>query len=201
MNIISTLLELYNDNLVRAIVITCCLLLIFSLLIWVSIIDIKRKTITFWKMLIVGFSIIISPIIGAFFCGCGLLKWILLISIPIYIFFLFINIKFNHDKFIGKADMDILYSIFSINIAYGIWLYIVSDNMTVFGIRFANIWYITFLYLVLGGLLFIFITIIIFIIKRIFLKKPFNNIMKTRLPVIIMFTPACIAVPLTIMLS
>ena len=201
MGIFYNLRDLYNTDLTRAIVITIGLLIILGLTIWVSIIDLKKKSITFWKMLIVGFSILIMPIVGAFFCGCYLLKFILLLSIPIYIFFLFINIKFNHDKFIGKGDMDILYSIFSLMISYSVWLYITSDDKSVFAIRLGHAWYLLFLYLLIGGLIFILLTIINFVIRNIFLKQTFKELVRTQVPVIAMFIPACITMPLLVMVS
>lgn len=201
MGIFYNLRDLYNIDLTRAIIITIGLLIILGLTIWVSVIDLKKKSITFWKMLIVGFSILIIPIIGAFFCGCYLLKFILLLSIPIYIFFLFINIKFNNDKFIGKGDMDILYSIFSLMISYSIWLYITSDDKSVFAIRLGHAWYLLFLYLLIGGLIFILLTIINFVIRKVFLGQTFKELVRTQVPVIAMFIPACITMPLLVMVS
>lgn len=201
MGIFYNLRDLYNTDLTRAIIITIGLLIILGLTIWVSIIDLKKKSITFWKMLIVGFSILIIPIIGAFFCGCYLLKFILLLSIPIYIFFLFINVKFNNDKFIGKGDMDILYSIFSLMISYSIWLYITSDDKSVFAIRLGHAWYLLFLYLLIGGLIFILLTIINFVIRKVFLGQTFKELVRTQVPVIAMFIPACITMPLLVMVS
>ena len=201
MGIFYTLGDLYSSNIIRAVVITAGLILILGLMLWVSFVDLIKKKITFWKLLITGLSIIIVPIIGAFFCGCYLLKYFLLFSIPIYALFLFINIKFNHDKFIGKGDMDILYSLFSIMITYSAWLYKISDDNTIFGIKVAHAWYLLFLYLLIGGLIFILLTIINFVIRRVFMNQTFKELVKTQVPVIAMFIPACILIPLMIMIS
>lgn len=177
------------------------LAVIFVLLLWVSIIDIKKQSITFWKMLIASFSTLLMPLIVSFFCGCSDLKWFLMGAIVIWILFLYINIKFNKDKFVGKADIDLLSALFAENLMFSSWMIKVL-NPNIVWIRITHAWYSFFLYLLMGAIVYIVIFLIVFTFKAIFGKASFRDLIRgTKVSVIPMLMPVSIMIPAMIMMS
>lgn len=201
MGIFYRLIDLFETDFTRAAVATAGILLLIGLLSWISIIDIKRKSITFWKMLVVGFAEIMVCFIGSFFCGCGILKWFILGSLPIWLFILFINVKFNKDRFIGKADIDLLSALFAELIVYSMWIYKVSANSQIAWVKISHVWYLSFLYLLIGALIFTGIVLAIFLIRKLVFKTSLKELVKSKVSVIPMFVPVSIAIPLIILLS
>lgn len=191
---------LYSENLIRAIFATVGMVAIFGLLLWVSIIDVKKMSVTFWKMLVAGFSTIFFPIITSLFCGCWKLPVYLAAAIPLWFFLLYINIKFNLDRFIGKADIDLLSAILAEMIMYSIWMFRTLES-TIAAAQVMHFWYSGFLYLLLGSIAFVVIVSIIILIKFIKSgKKSFmKNVKDTRVSVIPMLMPVCLIIPYIIM--
>lgn len=175
--------------------------IIFLLLLWVSIIDIKKQSITFWKMLVASSSTILLPIVVSLFCGCKYLKWFLIGALFLWVFLLFINIKFNKDKFVGKADIDLLSALFAENVMFSLWMFTVLDPNVVW-IRITHAWYSFFLYLLLGSVVYIIIFLLVFLIKVILKKSTFKELIKgTKVSVIPMLMPISIMIPYMIMVS
>ena len=201
MEIFKELLSLKSENLLRFCIISIGFLVILGLLIWVSIIDIKKKSITFYKMLIASSSTIIIPFIASFFCGCPILKWFILGSLLLWVLFLFINIKFNKDKFIGKADIDLLSALFAECLMCSFWMYCVLDHTFVW-IKILNLWYGAVFYFIIGSLAYLVLFLLYFFVKSVILKRDsFLRLLKgTKISVIPMLIPISVMVPLTIML-
>lgn len=177
------------------------MVIIFLFLLWVSIIDIKKQSITFWKMLVASFSVILMPLIVSFFCGCKDLKWFLMGAIVLWIFLLFLNVKFNKDRFVGKADIDLLSALFAENVMFCAWMFKVLDPNVVW-IRITHAWYSFFLYLLIGAIIYIILFLIAFTIKVIMKKATFKELIKgTKVSVIPMLMPISIMVPYMIMVS
>lgn len=177
------------------------IIVIFLMLSWISIIDIKKQKITFWKMLLASSSTIIMPLIMSFFCGCHYLKWFLMGSLLLWVGFLYFNIKYNKDKFVGKADIDLISAVFAEGIMFSGWMLFVVDPQYVW-IRITHFWYSGFLYLLIGSLIFLAFFLIVFAYYVITGKKNFKELLKgTKISVIPMLMPACIMIPYFVMVS
>lgn len=194
------LIYLYENNLTRAIAVTVGLLIIIGMLLWVSIIDIQKHYIKFKCMLIASSSIIIIPFIASFFCGCKLLKWCILGSFILWFAFLFWNIVKNNDKFVGKADIDLLSALFSETIMFSVWQFIVNEEYP--DLYIIKTWYSLFTYLLIGGIFYVILYLLIFTYKKIVKKQKLMQMIKeTKVPVIPMFLPACIMMSYIFMTS
>lgn len=198
---LNTLLEMYSTDMTRAIVITACMVVTFCLLSWVSWIDIKKKSITFWKMLVASSSVIICPFIAAFFCDCRLLKWMFLSAFVIWAALLFFNIKLNKDKFIGKADIDLLTAMLSVLISHSAWLLITTDETTIAWMLITQSFIIVFGWLTIGSVTYM-AGFLLYIIFRIATKKStFKEIIKTKVSVIPMIMPAALVMTYYLMIQ
>lgn len=194
------LIYLYENNLTRAIAVTVGLLIIIGMLLWISIIDIQKHYIKFKYMLIASSSIIIIPFIASFFCGCKLLKWCILGSFILWFAFLFWNIVKNNDKFVGKADIDLLSALFSETIMFSVWQFIVNEEYP--DLYIIKTWYSLFTYLLIGGIFYVILYLLIFTYKKIVKKQKLIQMIKeTKVPVIPMFLPACIMMSYIFMTS
>ena len=194
------LIYLYENNLTRAIAVTVGLLIIIGMLLWISIIDIQKHYIKFKYMLIASSSIIIIPFIASFFCGCILLKWCILGSFILWFAFLFWNIVKNNDKFVGKADIDLLSALFSETIMFSVWQFIVNEEYP--DLYIIKTWYSLFTYLLIGGIFYVILYLLIFTYKKIIKKQKLMQMIKeTKVPVIPMFLPACIMMSYIFMTS
>ena len=194
------LIYLYENNLTRAIAVTIGLLIIIGMLLWISIIDIQKHYIKFKYMLIASSSIIIIPFIASFFCGCKLLKWCILCSFILWFAFLFCNIVKNNDKFVGKADIDLLSALFSETVMFSVWQFIVNKEYP--DLYIIKTWYSLFTYLLIGGIFYVILYLLIFTYKKIVKKQKLIQMIKeTKVPVIPMFLPACIMMSYIFMTS
>lgn len=183
----------------RGYAVLASLVIIFLLLVWVSIIDIQKKSITFWKMLIVSSSTIILPLIISLFCGCSYLRYFLASALILWLLLLYLNIQYNNDAFVGKADIDLLSALFSLNIAFCAWMYFTSDVKFVF-IQITNAWYLFFLYLTLGAIFYLILFLFIFSFQVLFKKATFKQLIKgTKISVIPMLIPISVMIPYMIM--
>ena len=200
----SGLIELFNENIIRAVITTIGMIVILSLLCWVSIIDIKKKSVTFWKMIVVGASIILMPFIESFFTGCWLLPVCLFGALILWFVLLYLNVKFNKDKFVGKADVDLLMAVFSELVMYSIWMLLTID-LDIALIQINHLWYSAFLYLLIGSLIFMFVIFLIFFIKKFIMRRKdytFRKLIKeTKVSVIPMLVPVCLIAPYMIMVK
>lgn len=201
---VSALNEMLKSNPPRAWAIVIVMFFVFIMLLWVSIIDIKRQSIVFWKMLISSSSIILGPLIVSFFYRCknlGTMKWYIMLSIPAWFLLLYINVKRNRDRFMGRADVDLLSAIFSLGVCYSIWLSTVLPRETVV-IKILGFWYRALGYLILGGLVYIGIFIVMLFIKVFIKKQKIRDLMKnTKVSIIPMFMPVSLAVPYMVLMS
>lgn len=185
----------------RAYGVIASMLVILASLIWVSWIDIKKQKITFWKMLISSSTTIIMPLIMSFFCGCHYLKWFLMAALLLWVAFLYLNIRFNKDKFVGKADIDLLSALFAEGIAFSAWMFVVLDSQYVW-IRITHFWYSGFLYLLIGSLIFLAFFLIFFAFHVLIGKKNFRDLLKgTKISVLPMLMPVSVMIPYLIMVS
>lgn len=200
MKIFDNLIQLLKDGKLQGYFTLASLIIILSLMIWISISDLKRKSVTFWKMLVASGSTIILPFITSFTCGCGKLKWFLLASIPLWFLFLFINIKKNKDKVIGRADVDLLSALISESLMYSIWLYTILDA-NVRWIRITQVWYNLFLYIVLGAIAYLLIFLVVFGIAIATKKKTVKEVLKAKISAIPMFIPVSLMIPYMFMIS
>lgn len=195
----NNLIDLFSSNPIRAYLITFSMIIIFLLLLWVSYIDIKKQCVTFWKMLIVSSSTILFPIILSFFCGCKYLKWFLIFSLILWILLLYLNVKFNKDKFVGKADIDLLSALFSETIMFCVWMFFILDKNIVW-IRVTHVWYSFFLYLLLGSIIYILLFLCVFSVKVFNKKVTFKELIKgTKISVIPMLIPISLMIPYIVM--
>ena len=198
------LVNLFQTNAPRATAILITMVIVFCLLLWVSIIDVRRKTITFWKMLVASSSIILMPIIVSLFYTCeklGTMKWSLMAAIPIWIFILFLNIKFNKDRFMGRADIDLLSAILSVGICYSYWLSTVLEPEVV-AIRITSFWYKSLGFLLVGALIYLAIFVFMVLTKVMMKKLTMKELMKsTKICIIPMFMPISVMVPYMILMS
>ena len=197
---------MYATNAPRAIGILVLDAIVFGLLLWVSIIDIKKMSVTFYKMLLASGSTIACPLAISLFYWCDALtglKWYLMAAVPLWFLLLYWNIKRNRDKFMGRADVDLLTALLSEGVCYSLWLLNSMDasaammHITAFWHRFAG-------YLAAGGLAFLVIVMVILGIKCIKsggAMSMFYAIKSTRISIIPMFMPVAVMIPLDIMLS
>lgn len=183
----------------RGVGIIISMLIILGLMIWITIDDVKKMKIKFWKILVATSSTILCPLVMSLFCGCKYLKFFLLGSILIWFLFLLINIKFNNSKIIGKADIDIMSAIISENLMCTLWLLYVEPQYA--SIKITALWYNTFLYLMLGSIIFMIIVILILIVLRVFFKKKYAvlYVLRKKLPVIPLLIPMAVMAPYFIM--
>lgn len=200
----NAMISLFQTNTPRAIAILIAMIIVFCLLLWVSVIDIKKQSITFWKMLIASSSVIICPFIVSLFYTCeklGGMKWSIIFAIPIWFLFLFINIKKNKDKFMGKADIDLLSAIFSVGICYSYWLSTVLEAEVVI-IRITAFWYKILGFLLAGALIYLIIFVFLIFTRVISKRQTIKGLMKnTKISVIPMFMPAAVMVTFMILMS
>lgn len=194
------LIDLFNTNLPRAISTVISLIAILGTLVWISILDIKRKSVTFWKLLISGGLIIVGPLVTSLFCGCRLLPLFIIGSLVLWCVFLFLNIKYNHDKIVGKADIDLVTAPISLLIGYIIWMFKTIDS-DIAGVQVSALLYKAFGYFLIGALVFTIIVIISFVIKHFTNKETKLKTLfkKTKVSVIPMLAPFCLVVPYMVM--
>lgn len=198
-NLLYPLNEMHKEgNDTRAIVVIIGTLVIFAFMVWISIIDIKKKSVTFWKMILASSMTIIVPFVASFFCGCWKLKLFIISSLILWILFLAMNIKFNKDKYIGKADVDLLSAIFSESIAVSLWMMLTIEEYA--WLQVTKLWYMIFLYMLVGALIFIVVVLIHSIIKSIITgKNMLSIIVHEKLSVIPMFILVAVMIPYNIM--
>jgi hypothetical protein len=198
------LIQMFQTNAPRATAVTIAMVIIFAGLLWVSIIDIKRRSVTFWKMLIASGLTIVCPLIVSLFYNCNdlkAMKWYLAISIPLWFFMLFINIKLNKDKFMGKADIDLLTALASMGICYSVWLWTILPPETV-TIRITAFWYKSLGFLLMGAIVYL-IIFMFMVMKRVIIgKQKIRDLVKgTKISIIPMFMPISVMMPYMIMMS
>lgn len=176
------------------------LCIILGLMLWVSIIDIKKMSVTFWKMLITSSSIIICPLIWSFFCGCPYLKYFLMSALILWVLFLIININFNKNKILGQADVDLTSAIVSECIMTSAWMIYVKKDFP--ELEITHLWMLFVLYFLIGSLMLLFLIILKFSISWITRnsRSPLKELRHKKIPAIPMFIPMAIMIPYNIMI-
>lgn len=206
MGVLESLVELYQTNLPRAIGVTLFELLVLCSIVWVSICDIRSKKIKFWKMLIAGASILTGPTIMSLFYNCSemkTMKMFIPFSWLIWLVLLYLNIHFNKDRFMGKADIDLLSAVFALGLTFSVWSFNTGVEMesSVSAINVTTFWYRCLGYTLLGALVYLVIFTIVAIykigIKKVDRKKWTKD---TRISVIPMFLPLCMMAPYLVMI-
>lgn len=91
------------------------IMLIFTTIVmlaylYVIYLDLKSREMYFWVPFLAGNLNFILPGIALFFFGPRKVVLALLIGFVLWYIFLFLDAKFNKEKFIGRADMVILYA-------------------------------------------------------------------------------------------
>lgn len=196
--------EYFNFTSLLGIVSIIIGLIMLGLLLWVSILDIKYKKVAFWKLLIAGFAIIMEPTLFHLTHSNWSLSFYLLGSIILFAFIIFLNLMFNNQKFVGKADIDILAAPISITAMYSLYLNFEGGDFANLGILY--IWY-QLVQIMAVGLVGVFALYIIFALIRNALKGEFSVVklfvfMKgAKIPVVPMLVPACVLMPLMIALT
>lgn len=198
------LFEMFQSNPPRAAAVTVAMVVVLGLLLWVSVIDVRKRSITFWKMLIASGSIIAAPLLVSLFYSCerlGSLKWFMMAAIPLWFFFLYLNVKINKDKFMGKADIDLLSAIFAVGICYSIWLSRVVEAEAV-TIRITAFWYRSLGFLLLGALVYLAIFVVLVFARVVTKKQTLKELVKsTKISIIPMFMPVSVMVPYMILMT
>ena len=187
-----------NTDPIRGYMVMGSMIIILAFMIWVSAIDIKKKSITFWKMLLASSTTILCPLFTSFFCGCKHLKFFLMGALVLWIILLAFNVFTNKSKFIGKADIDLLSALFAETIMFSFWLGKVIESQYL-SIRLTQVWYTFFLYLVLGAIMYVLFFVIYFGYKLIRKKMTFKEMMKTKIAVVPMLVPMAVMIPYMIM--
>lgn len=196
--------EMVNTNPTRATAVTVIGVVVFAFMLWVSVIDVIHKSIVFWKMLISSSTIILGPTIISLFYTCNELKsmkWFLIMSIPVWFIMLYLNVRFNREKFIGKADLDLLSAVLSIGLTYSFWvMHKLGSGAGL--IKVTEFWYRTMSYLLMGCMVYIAVFIVVLSYKILIKKLTPGVVMKTtKISVIPMFMPMAVAVPVMIACS
>lgn len=179
------------------------LLVDLGLLIHISICDIKRKSVTFWKVLLTGSMLIIGPLVMSLFYNCeGLrdLKLFMPRAFIYYIVLLYLNIKFNRDSFMGKADVDLLAAVASLGVAWSQWAFSAYEA-EVAAIRVTAFWYSVLGYLLVGALAYL-VVFFIFVLRLVTTgKKTIRELMHdTTISLIPMFVPVSLATTALVMM-
>lgn len=198
------LVHMWSTNVLRAAGVTIMMCVTLALLIWVSLIDVKKQSITFWKMLLSSSMVILGPSVISLFYTCEALstmKGYLWSAFGIWIFLLFLNIKLNRDRFMGKADIDLLSAILAVGISYSMWLRSVSSSDGSV-LRIAGFWYSVLGWLLLGALVYLAIFLLL-VFKRVIrggctVKQLLHD---TRISIIPMFIPVSVMTPYIIAMS
>lgn len=200
---INILTHMFQTNIPRAVAVLSGFLIISSLLLWVTIIDLKYKKIKIWKMYSASSSILLVPFIISLFYNCEKLKnlrYYLFASLFLFAFLLFLNEILNSGKFVGKADVDVIAAIFSQGLMYSFWMGSIQDNF-VFS-KIIYYWYSVFLYLLIASLIILLIVIFygIFIVAT--KKKTLREFVKTtKWPTLGVFVMTSVYSSLVIMVS
>lgn len=161
------------------------LIIIFGMMCWVSYQDIRNQKITFWKLILTGFVSIFLPFVYSFMSGNGFNQILAYgLSIPMYIFLLSVNYNCNKDRFIGKADIDIISAQISLSLAATFWQ-IRSNSGILLKMNISYIWLNFLFYLTVGLALGAVVFLLWFGIEMIKGNKNIFLLMKdTRVPVL-----------------
>ena len=204
MPIFSLLFDMFQTNPPRAWAITAIEILVLASVLWVSITDIKYKKIAFWKMLVAGAMVVIGPVILSFFYRCeelGTLHKYLIWAVPMWAALLYLNIRFNKDRFMGKADVDLLSAVFSLGVTFSFWHFSIQEDSSIAAINVTTFWYRLLGYMLLGALVYLVVFIIIVVVN---ISKNGTSFMKTfkgtKISVIPMFLPLCLMAPYLVMI-
>lgn len=205
MGILESLASLYSTNMPRAIGVSIFEVLVAASVIWVSACDIKSKKIKFWKMLVAGGCVLLGPTIMSLFYNCSAMatmKQYIPFSWVLWLALLYLNIKFNKDRFMGKADVDLLSAVFALGVMFSVWSFNTgtATESSVAAINVTTFWYRCLGYTLLGALIYMVIFAVLVIykvaVKKISLKQWVKD---TRISVIPMFLPLCVMAPYLVM--
>jgi len=176
---------------------------VLVLMLWVSYLDLRYQSVTFWKMLVASGSMVLATLAATFTCKCSTLasmRGYLLLSLPIWCVLLWLNIRFNHDRFMGKADADLLSCAFSMGVTHSMWLHARAEDPAVFMVRITGFWY-TFLGLILAGSLVYIAGLFIWTIWR--MRKngmgAIRELKGMHMSILPMFIPLAVGLPFAIL--
>lgn len=118
------LMHIFSVTPLKGVYITLTSLIILGFSLWVSYDDLKSKQVYFWKMLLLGSSVVLTIAIYSLFSGNGWKFIVTMVAgIPLYILFLYLNILFNKERWFGKADVDIVASYVTTGIMFSVWAF------------------------------------------------------------------------------
>lgn len=185
--ILRPLIEIFNQSKFEFSIITLFCLTILFLICVCSYDDIMNQSIVFWKLFLTGLSTTLLPFIYVLIFGdYGFYQKLGYgLSVIIYIFLLYLNIRFNRDGFIGKGDIDIIAGPFALTIGATIWQVLQNGSSTLSIINLTYIWF-NFAGYVTVGLVISFVVFSIWAIIKLLTKKlTVKTILKdTRIPMI-----------------
>lgn len=193
-------INLFSHNPIKAVYILLSLLWLLAVSINVSLDDVRKRKVVFWKMLIVGFSVILTTSFYSLFAGMGY-KFIvfMFLSIPLYVLGLTLNIMFNNDHIMGKADVDIILSYLSVAAMFSAWSFFDKAH-SVFAIDAPYIWSMVFGSMAVG----LIVGVVVFVLHFAFLvfkkKRIWIQLVKEPVPALPMFIVPTLVVPMSIML-
>ena len=113
-----------NFNNIRLYVSLAVILICISLYLFIIVLDFKYKEMEFSKILLAGSCNIILPFIPIAIWGCKCMVFILPGAAIAWIILLILNLKFNKETIVGRADIDILGLQIILLIAICIWVMI-----------------------------------------------------------------------------
>lgn len=168
-------------------------------LIWVSYWDIKKMSVTVWKMLLTSLASIVGPAIVICIFSSKELFICLFASIFIWMAIIWINVKCNKNAKIGQADIDLLAGPISVCIAATAYFLIFSDPL-IRWVCIAHLWSILFQYLFIGSLLYVIGFGSYFWVKAKFKHQSFfKSIKGVKISAIPMFIPVVLMLPLNVL--
>lgn len=193
-------INLFSHNPIKAVYILLSLLWLLIVSINVSLDDIRKRKVVFWKMLIVGFSVILTTSFYSLFSGMGYQFIVFMFfSIPLYVIGLALNIMFNNDRIMGKADVDIILSYLSVASMFSAWSFF-DKTHSIFAMDAPYVWSMVFGSMAVG----LIVGVIVFVVHFAFLvvkkKRIWIQLVKEPVPALPMFIVPTLVVPMSIML-
>jgi hypothetical protein len=168
----------------------------FLLFAWVSYDDFKSQYIVVWKLLLAIASLVVFPSILVFAYIDKTLGIMLASSVIPTALLLFLNEKFNKEKIIGKADIDVFTPIFSGVVMYAIWeafIHNAPENKIsgVLMLKLGNFVYYLLGAFIIGSIIVVLVHVIFTVIKMAIKKEHglWSHLRGQMVSAILMFVP------------
>lgn len=174
-------------------------IIILGFFIFICVRDLMDKSVVFWQLLISGGLMILAPLVVNAIFGPKCLTSYLFASVPIWGILLFINIKFNKEKRIGKADIDIISCLFSICASLILWQFGLDQGNDYALISATGLLHGFIGYLLMGALVYILIFMIVFLIRLGLHRVSMSDLKKMKVPMLPMLIPAVYFMTMSVM--